>query len=76
MEKLYIKIVAQTRKSHAKRTGLESHYFGQNLFDLTSCTDVSNKLPYKRARLWLRMQDVSFILVSAFYTSDNLMYSA
>jgi hypothetical protein len=29
VEKLYIKIVAQTRKSRPKRTGLESHYFGQ-----------------------------------------------
>ncbi|CAA9301497.1 hypothetical protein AVDCRST_MAG84-128 [uncultured Microcoleus sp.] len=43
----------------------------QNLLDLTSCTDVSNKLAYKRAGLWLRVQDVSFILVSAFYTSDK-----
>jgi hypothetical protein len=30
VEKLYIKIVAQTSKSRPKRTGLESPYFGQS----------------------------------------------
>ena len=39
----------------------DTEFICQNLFDLTSCTDVSNKLAYKRARLWRRMQDVNFI---------------
>ena len=41
MEKLYIKIVAQTRKSRPLKKGLESHYFGQSGALCTSILDWS-----------------------------------